>query len=485
MTMSQALFGPSPALATELERQRARLLAGFSLAEGIVMVGSAVQAWFLAEPHVSAVLTPLLLVGALLCFGLYALARSARLRLALNASIAFNWLVPAAVLAVGVDGFKVFDTAAWFVTSILFTGIFAGRRATLVVGIAAALVPVACAALFPSLRGVGPAPYEVVHAVMFVGHLTLLTFLLSWQRAKDERFRRAELVARNEELLALKGSLEERVEERTADLRESHADLGRAYEELRRSQESMLAQEKMASLGRLTAGLAHEMNSPVAAARASLAEAQGLADEYERSIGEPGVTETDHRAIAAEMKRAIELGLKAAERAATFLHSIKSQTRDLGKAERRPFDAVSSIRDTLQMLGHEAKSSKCRVRFEPGADRIDLVGAPGRFTQVVTNLVTNAFDASAERGGGEVRVRLDREAEEVVLSVADDGPGIAPEIKAHLFEPLFTTKPVGKGTGLGLTIVRDIVDGHFQGRIDVQSVPGRGAEFVVRLPQAA
>jgi signal transduction histidine kinase len=106
-----------------------------------------------------------------------------------------------------------------------------------------------------------------------------------------------------------------------------------------------------------------------------------------------------------------------------------------------------------------------------------------RFSQVVTNLVENAVDASATKGGGAIDVRLSTREDNLLLEVEDAGTGIAPEILQRIFEPMFTTKPFGQGTGLGLSIVHDIVTGDFGGAVEVESRPDEGTKFTVRFPK--
>ncbi|MCI0644733.1 MAG: ATP-binding protein [Chloroflexi bacterium] len=283
------------------------------------------------------------------------------------------------------------------------------------------------------------------------------------------------------QLRDLIGSLEHQVEERTEDLRLINMELMESYQALRENQAKLLTAEKMASLGRLTAGIAHEMNTPLAAVRASLSELDKLTVEYQESIGDLEVEPGDHQEIAREMRQAIRLADSAAERAAGFVRSIKTQTRDRSSEERRHFDAVPVTQEALLLLHHALQQGDCSVEFEPGEPHIELYGSPGRFAQVVTNLVSNAIDASAANGGA-ITVRLRRNPEGVSLEVSDDGVGIVPENMSRIFEPMFTTKPFGQGTGLGLTIVHDIVTGEFGGTIEVSSQPGLGAVFQLQFP---
>jgi len=258
--------------------------------------------------------------------------------------------------------------------------------------------------------------------------------------------------------------------------------LGQAYQQLKTDQDQLLAAEKMASLGRLTAGIAHEMNTPLAAVRAGLSELNSLAEEYQAALSDPDINLDDHQAIAADMQKVLQFSGSAAERAAAFVRSIKSQTRESSPAERSVFNAVPVIKDTLLLLAHVLRQSQCTVTFEPQEVLYELIGAPDRLAQVVTNLVTNAVDACAEKGTGQVNLHLHPVADGLNLEVTDTGAGIPPEVLSRIFEPMFTTKPFGKGTGLGLTIIRDIVTGDFGGTVEVQSTVGEGTTFTLHFP---
>jgi len=176
-------------------------------------------------------------------------------------------------------------------------------------------------------------------------------------------------------------------------------ELENALTALRSNQEQLLVAEKMASLGRLTAGIAHEMNTPLAAVRSALAEMESLVDEYASSIDDAQVDPEDHKQIAAEMSKTIRLAAKAAKRAAAFVQGIKSHTRDLSPKERQPFDAVTVVDETLLLLTHALRKRGCDARFEHAEGAIPLLGSPGRLAQIVTNLVNNAIDATCAKPG--------------------------------------------------------------------------------------
>jgi signal transduction histidine kinase len=184
------------------------------------------------------------------------------------------------------------------------------------------------------------------------------------------------------------------------------------------------------------------------------------------------------------MRDAVRLGDKAAERAASFVRGIRGQTRDQSQDQQRLVDAVPIIREALLLLSHTLRENRSTVVFEPAAESVLLLAAPGKLAQVVTNLVTNAIDAMCPQGGGTVTISLAPKPPNVELQVHDGGIGIAPENLSRIFEPMFTTKPFGEGTGLGLSIVHDIIVGEFRGKIDVTSEVGGGSTFTLTIPAA-
>ncbi|HNY32275.1 MAG TPA: substrate-binding domain-containing protein [Fibrobacteria bacterium] len=265
------------------------------------------------------------------------------------------------------------------------------------------------------------------------------------------------------------------------EVRARTEELERALETLQKNQQQLVTSEKMASLGKLTAGIAHEMNTPLSAMRSSLDELGKLVQEYRDSIGDKEVNEDDHLAIATDMLKAVEIASRAGDKASKFVRSIKSQTRDMGAKDKQMFDAVHVVEETALLLSHAFRSAHCELKLDIRLKPALVTGIPDRLAQVITNLATNAIDAM-EPVGGTVDLLVDGDAQEVRISVSDHGTGISQENLVRIFDPLFTTKPVGKGTGLGLTIIHDIVHGDFGGMIEVESQVGVGTTFRIRLP---
>jgi PAS domain S-box-containing protein len=251
-----------------------------------------------------------------------------------------------------------------------------------------------------------------------------------------------------------------------------------AHQALKENQDKLLIAEKMAALGRLTAGIAHEMNTPLAAIRAALAELDALVAEYDDSVGDADVTVDDHRQIVAEMRQCTTLATRSAQRAAAFVRSIKHHTRQQDHEERVRFAVVPALEESILLLDHQFKRQRCTVRLEVPDPALEVRGTPGGLGQVVTNLLTNAVDAGAHA----IVVRAAGSEAGIELAVQDDGGGIAPADLRRIFEPMFTTKPFGQGTGLGLAIVHDIVVEQFGGRIDVASTPGAGTCITLHFP---
>jgi signal transduction histidine kinase len=225
--------------------------------------------------------------------------------------------------------------------------------------------------------------------------------------------------------------------------------------------------ERLASVGRLAAGLAHEIGNPIAAL-------MGLED----LLLEGGLSSEEQRDFLLRMK-------KETERIHRILKDLLAFARP-GDAVERDDDAAGSVEaavhDTVALLlPHQAlKDVDMALDLHPELPNVAL--SRERLFQVVLNLVLNAADAVG--AGGHVRIAAERSELGVRLSVADDGPGIDPKVVGRLFEPFVTTKEVGKGTGLGLAVCRGLVE-SVGGSIAIDTSVTRGARFVVELPRTA
>ena len=243
--------------------------------------------------------------------------------------------------------------------------------------------------------------------------------------------------------------------------------------------------EKMAAFGRLTAGVAHEVNTPLSASMASLTLVQELTQEYRSSIGDEEVTRQDHQEIAGEMSGHLHDTQQWLEKAASYIKTLTSHSRSMQKGEEVEFAVAPVIADSERLLTHELRRSGCAVLSDLIAPELILCGDPGKLGQVLTNLITNAVDAYQETstGHGKVRIGTEEVEGEIVIQVADSGCGIAPEHLEKVFDEFYSTKLQGQGTGLGLAISQNIIANFLGGTITVDSQVGQGTTCFLHLPR--
>jgi len=252
-----------------------------------------------------------------------------------------------------------------------------------------------------------------------------------------------------------------------AALRSNHRQLEDAHRSLGALHAKMVQQEKLSSLGLMAAGIAHEINNPMACVTSQVLE---LARELEH----PDVP-ARLRSCAAEV---LPDALEGIER----VNAIVGDLRRFARSEPGPsshYDLNDQVRTALRIASAAVRGRVVRVEL---AELPLAVGRPQQITQVLVNLLVNAGQAT--RHGDEVAITSRREGEELVVVVSDTGCGMTREALSMLFQPFHTTKPPGEGTGLGLSIVRGLVAGH-GGRIEADSRPGSGSTFTVRLPVLA
>jgi signal transduction histidine kinase len=293
--------------------------------------------------------------------------------------------------------------------------------------------------------------------------------------------------------------LQEELSERNAALEAANAELGQALAELREAHVQLVQAERLAAVGELAAGVAHEVNNPVNFATNALKALRGYVEEVRGitarlagiDLGDPGRREAQIAELE-KLRDEIELDQVAdalAELVAIVTeglertHRLVGDLRDFaapGDGPRCEVDLRRSLESTLQLMGHELRRVGARVELDVTDPRPLVRGDARALNQVFLNLLKNAAEALEGRRGT-IGVRIRRSGGRIAVEVRDDGPGIDPELHKRLFEPFFTTKPAGKGTGLGLSISRRIVTEH-GGTIDVDSSPGRGTCFRVVLP---
>lgn len=296
-----------------------------------------------------------------------------------------------------------------------------------------------------------------------------------------------------DELEQLNETLEQRVQQRTAELNERNAEVQKAYDDLKKVQAQLLQQDKMASVGQLAAGVAHEINNPMGFIISNLGSlgkyveklaAYLDADENILSGCDPAIRQMsaqerlkykiDH--IRMDMPNLISESSDGAQRVRKIVQDLKSFSR-VDAGEFAAADINEGLESTLSIAWNELKY-KTTVIKEYG--QLPHVWCNmGQLNQVFLNVLVNAAHAIEDHG--EIGIRTWEEDGTVKITISDTGGGIPPENLKRIFDPFFTTKEVGKGTGLGLAIAYDIVVNKHGGRIDVSSEAGVGTTFTITL----
>jgi len=290
--------------------------------------------------------------------------------------------------------------------------------------------------------------------------------------------------------------LEHRVKERTGEL-------SAALKQLKESEAQLIQSEKLSSLGQMVAGVAHEINTPLAYVKNSL----GSVSERLPEIGN-AINETAHllgllQAGASADPQALNQQFSAVNQSVgrlkqqkvvdelqglvkdgvygtTQMSEIVGNLKDFSRLDRRKstqFNLNEGLGSTLELAKHQLKTVTVEKQL---TDIPFVVCSPSQINQVFLNLITNAVQA-LPRGRGKIVVRTRKQGDGVAVDIVDNGMGIAPDVLPKIFDPFFSTKDIGSGTGLGLSVSYKIVEQH-GGHIEVDSTPGKGTRFTVYLP---
>jgi two-component system, NtrC family, sensor kinase len=276
-------------------------------------------------------------------------------------------------------------------------------------------------------------------------------------------------------------------------------ELAKSLEDLRNAQDRLVQTEKLASLGQLTAGIAHEIKNPLNFVNNFSALSRELVDEVSdviRPVALEEKTRKEFDELAQTLKGNLEKVVQHGQRADSIVKNMLLHSRE-GSDERRPIDVNAIVEDSLNLAYHGARAEKQEFNiklersFDPSAGVVDL--CPQEITRVLLNLISNGVYAAMKRrreigiDGYEPTLAVATKSlgDSVEIRVRDNGVGILPEVREKIFNPFFTTKPPGEGTGLGLSLSHDIVVKQHAGSIEVDTRPGEFTEFKVILPRMA
>jgi signal transduction histidine kinase len=281
------------------------------------------------------------------------------------------------------------------------------------------------------------------------------------------------------------------------ELRFRTNELGQSLENLQKAQDRLIQSEKLASLGQLTAGIAHEIKNPLNFVNNFSSLSAELLDEL-REMLEPAALDKKTSAAALELmdmlKGNLEKVVQHGKRADSIVKNMLLHSRE-GSGERRFTDVNAIVEESMNLAYHGARAEKpgfnitLEKDLDPAAGQADLYAQ--EVTRVLLNLFSNGFYAAAKRkaetdGTFEPTIRAATRnlGDRVEIRIRDNGTGISEEVAAKMFNPFFTTKPAGEGTGLGLSLSHDIIAKQHGGTIDVATAPSEFTEFIITLPRS-
>ena len=276
-------------------------------------------------------------------------------------------------------------------------------------------------------------------------------------------------------------------------------ELARSLEDLRTAQDRLVQTQKLASLGQLTAGIAHEIKNPLNFVNNFSGVSVELIDELQETLGRVSAdakTRDEIAELADTLRENLDKIVQHGKRADTIVKNMLLHSRE-GSGERRSVDVNTVVEESLNLAYHGARAENqgfnvtLERSFDPTAGEVDVF--PQEITRVLLNLVSNGFYAATKRQGQEssngfeptITAATKSLGDRVEIRIRDNGTGIPPEIREKMFNPFFTTKPAGEGTGLGLSISHDIIVKQHGGSIEVDTVPGQFTEFRIILPRSA
>ncbi|MFZ5365159.1 MAG: sensor histidine kinase [Patescibacteria group bacterium] len=301
--------------------------------------------------------------------------------------------------------------------------------------------------IHPDLYWADDSTAKTEDIIIIVVTLIIIS-IVSWlfNREIEKSLRRAR--KSEAELKKERDLLEIRVDERTKELKQAQI-------------EKMTQMDRFAEFGRLSSGLFHDLASPLTAISLNLSQVND-----------------DQKENVSETKSCLQRALSASRKLEKFIQAIKKQYSQ--QEQKETFSLNEEIENSIDVLEYQARKQKISIEFNAEKE-IFTFGNPLKFNQIITNLISNAIDAyeGVDTPGKKIIITLTKQDARFAISIQDFACGIEPENLEKIFEPLYTTKPIGKGTGIGLTTVKKIIENDFSGSISVNSEKGRGSIFTI------
>ncbi|EKB22771.1 MULTISPECIES: ATP-binding protein [Aeromonas] len=285
------------------------------------------------------------------------------------------------------------------------------------------------------------------------------------------------------EIIQLNEQLEGKVVERTRSLSEANNQLGKAYDDLKQAQQTLVESEKMASLGSLVAGVAHEINTPIGISVTASSYLQERVADFKSHIESKQLSRSYLNEFTVNLDESMQLLQSNLRRASELIASFKQVAVDQSSEARYNFSLADNLHQVVISLGHKLKKSQCEVDIQCDP-KLSIFSFPGSFTQIYSNLILNSINHGFDNWDKpkKITIKVEQQGEELFIDYSDNGRGIPPEILPRIFDPFVTSKRGQGGSGLGTHIIYNLVVQLLRGRINCASEPGQGAQFHIRLP---
>ena len=255
-----------------------------------------------------------------------------------------------------------------------------------------------------------------------------------------------------------------------------------SMQRLQDSQNRMMEQERLASLGQMVGGLAHNLKTPIMSISGSVSAMENLITECKTSVGDPDVTDDDYKEIYAEMDTWIGRLREACAYMSDIITAVKGQAKNMSTSEETEFSLEELFKRVSLLLRHEFLRSGCKMEIENHIPQdIYLTGDINNLVQVMNNLVNNAIDAECTAERKEIIIEIQKDHKFLQLAVKDFGTGVSPKVKDRLFKQMITSKGTA-GTGLGVFISNAVIRGKFGGEMWMTDNPEGGAVFWISIP---
>ena len=255
-----------------------------------------------------------------------------------------------------------------------------------------------------------------------------------------------------------------------------------SMQRLQDSQAKLMEQERLASLGQMVGGIAHNLKTPIMSVSGSMIAVENLVDECRQSLGDPEVTPSDYQEIYQEIEEWVNKVREACSYMSEIITAVKGQAVNMSRSETEAFTISDAMKRVSLLLRHELVGSGCRLEIKNSiAEDVILQGDINSMVQVVNNLVSNAVDAEKSNGGGVISILLEKSDGDFIIKVRDTGTGVPEEVKGKLFNQMITSKGA-MGNGLGIYISNSVIKAKFNGRMWTEDNPEGGAIFGIAIP---